>query len=78
MSKQMVSNQSFYTSPMLGILLQTKELSIIHFKDHNFEFKSKKKSLEDLGIFLNFKHKINATNMKFSTMFCISNTVKKK
>ena len=30
----------FYASPMLGILLQTKELSMIHFKDHNFEFKS--------------------------------------
>ena len=32
----------FYTSPMLGILQQTKELSIIHCKDHNFEFKVEK------------------------------------
>ena len=32
----------FYTSTMLGILQQTKLLSIIHFKDHNFEFKVKK------------------------------------
>ena len=30
----------FYTSPMLRILQQIKELSIIHFKDHNFEFKN--------------------------------------
>ena len=32
----------FYTSTMVGILQQTKLLSIIHFKDHNFEFKVKK------------------------------------
>ena len=31
----------FYTSPMLGILQQTEELSIIHFRDHNFELKKK-------------------------------------
>ena len=30
----------FCTSPMLRILQQTKELSIIHFKDHSSEFKS--------------------------------------
>ena len=30
----------FYTSPMLGILQQTEEFNIIHFKDHDFEFES--------------------------------------
>ena len=35
-----IQSKSSYTSPMLGILQQTKELSTIHFKNHNFEFKS--------------------------------------
>ena len=30
----------FYKGPMLGILQHFKEISIIHFKDHRFEFKS--------------------------------------
>ena len=30
--------QYFYTNLMLEILQLTKELSIMHFKDHNFEF----------------------------------------
>ena len=30
----------FYTSSMLGIIQQAKELSITHFKNYNFEFKS--------------------------------------
>ena len=36
----------FYISPMLGILQQTKELSITHFKNRNFEFRIWKKNPE--------------------------------
>ena len=56
----------FYISPMLGIQQQTKELSITHFKNPNFEFKSWKKkekkkiSRKILSFFPpNFKRKIN-------------------
>ena len=38
MNKQIASNSNFFTQPMLRILQQTKELSIIHFKDQDFEF----------------------------------------
>ena len=53
----------FYTSPMLGILQQTKGLSITHFffeKAHNFEIKSWKKTPEkSWAYFSNFKCKID-------------------
>ena len=51
----------FYASPMLRILQQTKELSIMHFKGRNFELKSwkKKKPLKNIELFWNFKRKIN-------------------
>ena len=68
---------------MLGILQQSKELSITHFKDHNFEeFKVEKKTLRNIRLFSNFKHKINLDKQmpptKFSTIFCIPSTVKKQ
>ena len=65
----------FYTSLMLGILQQTKELSIAHCKNDNFEFKSwKKDPLKSWAFFSNFKRKIN---LKFPTLFHISSTIKK-
>ena len=49
-----------YTSPMLRILQQTKKLSMTHFKNHNLEFKSWKKTPQkSIVYFSNFKHKIN-------------------
>ena len=44
----------FYASPMLRILQQTKELSIMHFKGRNFELKSWKKIPEKYWAFLKF------------------------
>ena len=60
MSKQMVSNQNFLHKSYAGNTAANQRIKYhIHFKDHNFEFKSYKKPLKNLGIFSNFKHKIN-------------------
>ena len=55
-----IQSEFFYAGPMLRILQQTKELSIMHFKGRNFELKSwKKNPLKNIELFWNFKRKIN-------------------
>ena len=51
-----IQSEFFYAGPMLRILQQTKELSIMHFKGRNFELKSwkKKKTPEKYWAFLKF------------------------